>query len=118
MKFYTTSDVAVVGVQVRERGRESRRVGERGTVCARERRQVVAIIAVEMFGIVAAKFMQKCHATIKIQSVSNSCQLNVRCIRGVCAICKAVDNSSSNSNTATVCVDYTVHNTTTACCNL
>lgn len=90
-------------------------MGERGTVCARKRRQVVAIIAVEMFGIVAAKFMQKCHATIKIQSVSNSCQLNVRCIRGVCAICKAVDSSR---NTATVCVDYTVHNTTTACCNL
>lgn len=85
----------------------------------REKRQVVAIIAVEMFGIVAAKFMQKCRATIKIQSVSNSCQFNVSCIHGVCAICKAGDSSSSsNSNIATVWVDYTVHNTTAACCNL
>lgn len=115
MKLYTTSVAAVVGLEVRERGCQ-----ERGEEEGRESvRQVVAIIAVEMFGIVAAKFMQKCRATIKIQSVSNSCQFNVSCIHGVCAICKAGDSSSSsNSNTATVWVDYTVHNTTAACCNL
>lgn len=90
MKLYTTSVAAVVGLEVRERGCQ-----ERGEEEGRESvRQVVAIIAVEMFGIVAAKFMQKCRATIKIQSVSNSCQFNVSCIHGVCAICKAGDSAA------------------------
>jgi len=87
-------------------------MGQSETYC--ERRQVVSIIAVEMFGIVALQFMQKCQATIKIQSDSNSCQFNANC-----AATLRIRNMQISQTTVatTVWVDYT-RNMTAACCNL
>jgi len=82
-----------------------------------ERIQVVSIIAVELFGIVALQFMQKCQATIKIQSDSNSCQLNAMHNANNDAYTQYAKQSPNCGNNGTLCVDHT-RNMTDSCCNL